>query len=51
MEDNRVILFDRKQPLRDGDPLQSTNSIFGGGDIKLASRRGFQQMERDYIYG
>jgi hypothetical protein len=37
--------------LRDGDPLQSTNSIFGGNEIKLATRRGFQQMERDYVYG
>ena len=28
MEDNRLILFDSMQPLRNGHHLQSTNSIF-----------------------
>ena len=28
VEDNRVILFDSMQPILDGNPLQSTNSIF-----------------------
>ena len=27
-EDSRLILFDKKQPLRNGNHLQSTNSIF-----------------------
>ena len=28
IEESRVILFDRNQPIRNGKPLQTTNSIF-----------------------
>ena len=37
--------------MRDGHPQQSTNSIFGNLDVKLASRRAFQKLEREYLYG
>lgn len=28
IEDKRVLLYDGMQPIKNGDPLQTTNSIF-----------------------
>lgn len=40
---SRVLLYDGLQPIKNGDPLQSTNSIFKKNEL-VASRRKFQQI-------
>ena len=41
IEESRVILFDRNQPIRNGKPLQTTNSIFNVNN-SVAPKRVFQ---------
>ena len=47
-EADRVILFDRFQPVRNGDGMQSTNSIHRPNN-KLGSKRDFQHVEKETL--
>jgi hypothetical protein len=44
-EDSRLILFDKKQPLRNGNHLQSTNSIFQKNP-DVVNRKQFIQIHK-----
>ena len=37
-EDNRLLLFDTEQPLRNGNHMQSTNSIFKKNDYNATHK-------------
>ena len=50
IEDHRVILYDRLQPIRNGGPLQSTNSIFKLND-EVKSKRFFIKKTKKYMFG
>lgn len=43
IEGNRIILFDTNQPLKNGNHLQSTNSIFHNNE-NLASHKGMKKL-------
>ena len=44
IEPTRVILYDKAQPMKDMDPNQSTNNLFGNPKIRLANRKHFQKV-------
>ncbi len=45
VENNRIILFDSRQPLRNGDHLQSTNSIFHSNEAVATKNSSIEFTE------